>query len=424
MPPEPMTVPIISPALSLKPPVQSWDLMADMSKIVWLLHPGYPDGDNTLLTLPCLDSGGIHHETARIACAIYANCRWDGYLSSSKDGPALSAQPDDVLPFGQYYFIIKDEPQYPVVPSFEHFVCPADLPDAYSQASIARSKGDGCVTRDETCRITASSFTNETAHIIPDSQKGWWKRNRMSRYTSAPDKIHITRCPENTILMRRDLHKLWDDGEICIVPKQNKWVIHVLTNTPKIELRERYHNLELQSLSGIQKTYLLCRFAMVMFSKSHFLSGGTKRKLIYLKDLESGSNIHTTKEFTSKAIDEKFDKTPARSGSRNPSPKRPRDDTVDDEVCWEESDYSQEYDSEQEEEEERRGRSLKRRWSPDTWDEISPPKYQKTTNLTKRSGENVSPFRKHLRSSSPKTKTAERPLTLTPDSIEFSKGLI
>ncbi|KAJ0129241.1 hypothetical protein HZ326_27659 [Fusarium oxysporum f. sp. albedinis] len=251
MPPEPMTVPIISPALSLKPPVQSWDLMADMSKIVWFLHPGYPDGDNTLLTLPCLDSGGFHHETARIACAIYANCRWDGYLSSSKDGPALSAQPDDVLPFGQYYFIIKDEPQYPVVPSFEHFVCPADLPDAYSQASIARSKGDGCVTRDETCRITASSFTNETAHIIPDSQKGWWKRNRMSRYTSAPDKIHITRRPENTILMRRDLHKLWDDGEICIVPKQNKWVIYVLTNTPEIELRERYHNLELQPLSGI-----------------------------------------------------------------------------------------------------------------------------------------------------------------------------
>ncbi|KAG5753483.1 hypothetical protein H9Q70_003883 [Fusarium xylarioides] len=276
---EPMTVPIISPALSLKPPVQSWDLMADMSKIVWFLHPGYPDGDNTLLTLPCLDSGGIHHETARIACAIYANCRWDGYLSSSKDGPALSAQPDDVLPFGQYYFIIKDEPQYPVVPSFEHFVCPADLPDAYSQASIARSKGDGCVTRDETCRITASSFTNEIAHIIPDSQKGWWKRNRMSRYTSAPDKIHITRCPENTILMRRDLHKLWDDGEICIVPKQ--------------------HN---------------------------------------------------------KAIDEKFDKTPARSGSRNPSPKRPRDDTVDDEVCWEASDYSQEYNSEEEEEEEEEGR--------------------------------------------------------------------
>ncbi|KAJ0129242.1 Uncharacterized protein HZ326_27660 [Fusarium oxysporum f. sp. albedinis] len=162
---------------------------------------------------------------------------------------------------------------------------------------------------------------------------------------------------------------------------------------------------------------------MVMFSKSHFLSGGTKRKLIYLEDLESGSNIYTTKEFTSKAIDEKFDKTPARSGSRNPSPKRPRDDTVDDEVCWEESDYSQEYDSEQEEEEERRGRSLKRRWLPDTWDEILPPKYHKTTNLAKRSGENVSPCRKRLRSSSPKTKTAERPLTLTPDSIEFSKGL-
>jgi hypothetical protein len=70
-----------------------------------------------------------------------------------------------------------------------------------------------------------------------------------------------------------------------------------------------------------------------MFSKSHFLSRGIKRKLIYLEDLGSGLNIYITKEFTSKAIDEKFNKTPARLGSRNPSPKRPRDDIVDGEVC-------------------------------------------------------------------------------------------
>jgi hypothetical protein len=35
-------------------------------------HPGYQDTDNVLLTLPGLDfvDGGIHHETARVACLL------------------------------------------------------------------------------------------------------------------------------------------------------------------------------------------------------------------------------------------------------------------------------------------------------------------------------------------------------------------
>jgi hypothetical protein len=51
-------------------------------------HPGYQDTDNVLLTLPGLDfvDGGIHYETARVACAIIANNQFHGYFTEDKEG--------------------------------------------------------------------------------------------------------------------------------------------------------------------------------------------------------------------------------------------------------------------------------------------------------------------------------------------------
>jgi hypothetical protein len=37
-----------------------------------------------LLILPALDNGGIHYETAHIACAILANNRWDGWFTEEQ----------------------------------------------------------------------------------------------------------------------------------------------------------------------------------------------------------------------------------------------------------------------------------------------------------------------------------------------------
>ncbi|KAF4999337.1 hypothetical protein FDECE_11533 [Fusarium decemcellulare] len=406
MPPDLSTVPVISPSLSLQPPRTPFDHKAELAKLVYFLHPGYPDGNNTLLHLPCFDSGGIHHQTARLACAIFANCRWDGYLSASRNRPAVSAHPDDVLPHGQYYFIINGEDQYPVVPSFQHFVCPTTLPQPYREAPIQRSSGDDAIRRDDTCRISASSFPNETAHIIPASQSEWWRRNDMSQYTSAPEQIDNTRCAENTMLLRRDLHKLWDDGVFAIGPKQGKWVVHVLLNSPRIEIQESYHNLELQPLAGVRREYLLCRFALAIFSKSHFWNGSLPRKLVFVDADGERPNEQVTREFSAKEYQKQFPTTSARSASRNPSPKRQRpptaDDMFDDDVTTEESEFSQGFGTqdEQSEDGEERGRQLKRRWSPDSWDGLS--------LLVRRSDESFNSVeksqghcRKRLRSSSP-----------------------
>lgn len=73
---------------------------------VIIKHPGYDDLHNTLLVLQASDSakGGFHHETARIASAIIADNRWDGFLSKTPTGCEVDIPRDRILPPGEYYF--------------------------------------------------------------------------------------------------------------------------------------------------------------------------------------------------------------------------------------------------------------------------------------------------------------------------------
>ena len=56
--------------------------------------------------MPALDpGGGIHHETARIACCILADNQWYGYLSEDKEGAMRVDIPSDgILVKANYYF--------------------------------------------------------------------------------------------------------------------------------------------------------------------------------------------------------------------------------------------------------------------------------------------------------------------------------
>ena len=53
------------------------------------------------------DDGGIHHDTARVACAIIADCRWDGWLAQSKDPNDRPLEElSGILRETQYYFYV------------------------------------------------------------------------------------------------------------------------------------------------------------------------------------------------------------------------------------------------------------------------------------------------------------------------------
>jgi hypothetical protein len=80
-------------------------------KTVNLRHPGYDDNCNILLTLPAIDhpNGGIHAETARLACCIIANNRWDGFLSATRRKPKPAKPEIGVLRGNDYYFHLPNK---------------------------------------------------------------------------------------------------------------------------------------------------------------------------------------------------------------------------------------------------------------------------------------------------------------------------
>jgi hypothetical protein len=69
-------------------------------------HPAYPSTCNVLLILQAYDhpDGGLHHETARIACGIIAGNAWNGYFSETAGGQRLDLGPDGILRVGKNYF--------------------------------------------------------------------------------------------------------------------------------------------------------------------------------------------------------------------------------------------------------------------------------------------------------------------------------
>ncbi|KAF5017923.1 hypothetical protein F66182_10119 [Fusarium sp. NRRL 66182] len=304
-------------------------------KNIFFYHPGYQDGHNLLLNLPALDAGGIHHETARIACAILAACRFDGYFSTSKNGPRIPDRSDDILQNTKYYFCIENETNYPIVPSFDNFQCPDELPESWLDdvASIEPGVYRDARERDNTCRITGSFLPTELAHIIPQAQSEWWQKNLMYTYVANPDESFDARCPDNTILLRCDMHKMWDDNRFAILPKAGAWYAHVLLNSTTTELEQEYHNLQLQPLRGVSRYFFFCRFALAILAKSAFLRQRTRRKLVIL-DCSGSSKVREM------SVDEykELINLAARGTSRGTSPTKrqrrdqsesnPRDNTI------------------------------------------------------------------------------------------------
>jgi hypothetical protein len=75
-------------------------------------HPGYKDPYDILIILPGLDhpQGGIHHETARLACAVVVNNNFDGWLTEDRDGRVRPDVPlDGILRKQNYYFHISND---------------------------------------------------------------------------------------------------------------------------------------------------------------------------------------------------------------------------------------------------------------------------------------------------------------------------
>ncbi|KAI1661740.1 hypothetical protein F4813DRAFT_345606 [Daldinia decipiens] len=269
---------------------------------VYINHPGYENRYGSLLQF-FRRGPGIEYDLVLYACCVVAGNPWpremqqgrtiqaqaDGkppsyaYLSLYRDPdkPAISRPDNGILTELSYFLHVTDRGvQYPITPAFEHWVFPhGDIPPPWQGLDISPLLDDdissvdddsraSAMSRDITCRITKSHIGLEQAHIIPHAEDPWFRLNYMGFYATGQEVDNL----KNTILLRADVHKIWDKNEIILIPKKHENTYHLVSHAFKtkrgghFEIEELYHNRECQELRGIRREYLFARFAWAIFN--------------------------------------------------------------------------------------------------------------------------------------------------------------
>ncbi|KAI4105575.1 MAG: hypothetical protein LQ345_007223 [Seirophora villosa] len=189
-----------------------------------ILHPGYPDGKNCLFQFNACDDprGGLHKVVVLTACGVIAGNVWDGYLSTSRDGP----------PVDEAIQVLRD-------------------------------------ARDTSCRLTGWHQMTEAAHIVPREESDWFSENEMQSYS--PDTLlSTTDNAANEFLLRRDVYRAYDQSMWTIVPKKTistsaeaLWAFHLLAIDE--EYKVAFQNVNIRPLDGVSSEYLLAGFALAIF---------------------------------------------------------------------------------------------------------------------------------------------------------------
>ncbi|TKA64736.1 hypothetical protein B0A49_11887 [Cryomyces minteri] len=336
-------------------------------------HPAYKDPSDILIILPGLDhpQGGIHHHTALAACAIVANNRFDGWFTEDREGKVpVNVPSDGVLQNRDYYFQVTSNYKevYPIVPNFAHWEFPHNrLPSSW-KVGIPRvaehptprqsTLNEVILSRDTRCRITNHIEGTECAHLVPRSEKAWFERNMMARYGRMRPGLDFIDNPRNVVLLRSDIHTSFDSKRFAFVPKpalavpsvsvssdatpsttspptttssatasstarSYAFVTHVFSSPDPHELTCLYHNVALQTLTGIVPEYLFARFAWTIFPfVSMFLQAGIPRRLV-MCDFTASTDPNSSDLFRTKTLTgEECRLLPLRSKSRSASPKK------------------------------------------------------------------------------------------------------
>lgn len=179
---------------------------------------------------------------------------------------------------------------YPIVHSFQDWQFPhGHIPDSWPQTTPV-------TTPPSRCSITNSSLAVEDAHLVPKTEALWYTRNGMEMYG---EDLRDVKNAINTVYLRSDLHKYFDDRYLVIVPKIDEaessstpippqYATHILS-TNGAELWPRRHNVLVQYIPPNSRPYLFGRFAWaILLQVKIFLLQGVSRHIIRVGANEDG----------------------------------------------------------------------------------------------------------------------------------------
>lgn len=280
---------------------------------IWFRHPGYDDSANILFRLlapmPGTSSVGLDTQVALNACGIIAGNRWDGWLSEVRDpilarGTAAIIDPSGTLTKDSYYFHLPAHPDerdlpYAVVPTFQQWRFPHEkLPELWTRIAPPPPKpvtsvhytpsnlSNALRERDGSCRVSGWVDGAQVAHLCPKQADRWWRRNGMARYNMSSSSN--SNDPANTLLLRADLHALFDRAMFVFVPRvmadsENAQLgFHLLEPAENLEVS--YHGHVLQAVRACTEM-LFARFAWAILPLiKPFLMGEQRRRVITMAE--------------------------------------------------------------------------------------------------------------------------------------------
>ncbi|KAI1779629.1 hypothetical protein F4818DRAFT_400007 [Hypoxylon cercidicola] len=281
------------------PPLPTGQERKALLGFVDIYHPSYPDLP-PLLSLHASDGGGVHYSVVYYACCIIAGNVWDDdegrngdvrfpYLSETRSGPPIVIPPDDILRGKEYYFHVPKDRilgGYPVVPSFDYWVFPDEMPKPWRSLKTSSDDDDETLNpSDLQIHIPGDpAHTSSCAiyyyRIIPLSAQMWFDANHMRKYAPCLSHGEPQSSTCNIVPLRADIHHLFDYSQIALVPKPDphtpgayRMVIHVLQrphgwHDPALELIALLHNRKFPLLEDVPVEYFFASFAWSLFADS------------------------------------------------------------------------------------------------------------------------------------------------------------
>ncbi|KAL8382469.1 hypothetical protein RB595_006313 [Gaeumannomyces hyphopodioides] len=365
-------------------------------------HPGY-DGEFSsvvFLSLPRLDDGGVCYDTAITACGLVACNQWAGFFSTDKPGQHRIERPaDGILRDDKYYFHLpagSGPGPYPIVPRFSDWVFPhEDLPAIWTRLQLQTSgelQGVAINQRPLFCIATKYAHGVDVAHCVPSGEREWWIQNHMDLYGNEGASHYSSSGQDtqaNLVPLRADLHRVFDERQLCFVPKeveedgptkQLRLLIRVVTRSPGGEVGGLWHNRSLHGVPpALSKECLFARFAYTILnpavSPSSFLSNASAALNLYVRNPETGvqsAKMHSPAECR-KLLLLARSRSPKKRGasSQGNNDGNSYDDdektTVDSPQFGAGYEFAVDYDDEP-----KRGRSRKRRFRADAGNEDPP----------------------------------------------------
>jgi hypothetical protein len=146
--------------------------------------------------------------------------------------------------------------------------------------SSASNLSEAVLQRDNGCKITAYHDYVNTAYICPRNKDTWFESNAIGEYNinQSLENYILYDDISNTISLRSDLHKAFDDTKFVIVPKHGAWFVHFMDFT--YNLGPYFHNTVVSLDRSVSIQFLLVRFAWTIFPfLRHFVRMGISRKL-------------------------------------------------------------------------------------------------------------------------------------------------